>query len=278
MSLRIMTNEVAINAQRNLDQTGNRLQSTLEKLSSGSRINRAADDAAGLAISDTLNSQIRSIGQAIRNAQDGNSLVQVFEGGTNEINNVLMRIRELAMQSASDTVGDRERALIQNEVGELTREVDRISNTTRYAGKTLLNGTAPVLEFQVGTQNDPDVDRITFDPGEANMTASALGVDGVDISSKEGAQDILETMDEAIQRVNEIRAKVGSVQSRLQTTISSASIFSENLSAAKSRIRDTDIAIESTNLARESIIRQSGVAVLGQANQTPALALQLLRQ
>lgn len=277
MSLRIMTNEVAINAQRNLDQTGNRLQNTLEKLSSGSRINRASDDAAGLAISDTLNAQIRSIGQGIKNAQDGSSLVQVFEGGTNEINTVLTRIRELAMQSASDTVGDRERSLIQNEVGELAKEVDRISRTTRYAGKTLLDGTAPVLEFQVGTQNDPDVDRITFDPGEANMTASALGVEGIDVSAKDGAQNSLEQLDASIQRVNEIRAKVGSIQSRLNTTISSASIFSENLSAAKSRIRDTDIALESTNLARETIIRQSGVAVLTQANQTPALALQLLR-
>lgn len=272
-----MTNESAINAQRNLDLTNNRLSSTLEKLSSGSRINRAADDAAGLAISDTLNSNIRSIGQAIRNAQDGTSLIQVMEGGTNEINNMLMRIRELAMQSASDTIGDRERGLIQNEVKELTSEVERISQTTRYAGKSLLNGEAPTLEFQVGIENNPDVDRIVFEPGEANLGASALGVDGMDVSKKDGAQESLEVLDNAINQVNTVRAKVGSTQSRLQTTIASQSIFSENLSAAKSRIRDTDIALESTNLARETIIRNSGIAMLTQANQTPAAALQLIR-
>jgi len=277
MSMRIMTNESAINAQRNLEQTNNRLSSTLEKLSSGSRINRAADDAAGLAISDTLNSQIRSIGQSIRNAQDGVSLVQVFEGGTNEINNMLIRIRELAMQSATDTVGDRERALINNEVQELKNEIERVSQTTKYAGKVLLNGEAPTLEFQVGIDNNPDVDRITFEPGEANLGASALDIDGIDISAKEGAQDVLETLDTAIQRVNEVRAKIGSIQSRFQTSIASSSIFSENLSAARSRIRDTDVALESSNLARETIIRNSGVSMLTQANQTPAIALQLLR-
>jgi len=277
MSLRIMTNEAALNAQRNLEATNNRFSSTMEKLSSGSRINRAADDAAGLAISDSLNAQIRSVGQAIRNAQDGVSLVQVFEGGTNEINNMLVRIRELAMQSATDTVGDKERTLINNEVQELKNEVERVSQTTKYAGKNLLNGEASTLEFQVGIENNADVDRITFEPGDANLGTSALDIDGIDISSKEGAQDVLETLDTAIQKVNEVRAKIGSIQSRFQTTIASSSIFAENLTTAKSRIRDTDIALESSNLARESIIRQSGVAMLGQANQTPALALQLLR-
>jgi len=273
-----MTNEQAINAQRNLEMTNNRLQSSLEKLSSGYRINRAADDAAGLAISDTLNAEIRSIGQAVRNAQDGSSLIQVFEGGTNEINNMLTRIRELAMQASSDTVGDRERSLINNEVQELILEVERVSQTTRYAGKTLLNGESPVLEFQVGIENNAEVDRITFDPGDADLTSSALGIDGINISEKTNAQESLEILDEGIQRVNTIRAKVGSVQSRLQTTVSVQSIFQENLLAAKSRIRDTDIAAESTNLARETIIRNSGVAMLSQANQTPAVALQLLRQ
>lgn len=277
MSLRIMTNQSALNAQRNLEMTSNRLGSTLEKLSSGSRINRAADDAAGLAISDSLNADIRSMNQAIRNSQDGVSLVQVFEGGTNEINNMLIRIRELAMQAASDTVGDRERALINNEVQELKNEVDRVSQTTRYAGKNLLNGEAPTMEFQVGSQNNPDVDRITFEPSEANLSAGALDIDGIDISTKEGSQDVLETLDSAIQHVNEVRAKIGSIQSRFQNSIATSSIFVENLSAAKSRIRDTDIAVESSNLARETIIRNSGVAMLSQANQEPAIALQLLR-
>lgn len=277
MALRIMTNEAAINAQRNLELTNNRLHSTLEKLSSGYRINRASDDAAGLAISDTLNATIRSIGQAIRNAQDGGSLIQVFEGGTNEINNMMMRMRELAIQSSSDTVGDRERALINNEVQELKLEVERVAQTTKYAGKNLLNGDAQMLEFQVGTENNADVDRILFDPGDANLSANSLGIDGIDVSQKEDAQESLDIFDAAIQRVNTVRAKVGSIQSRLMTTVSAQAIFQENLSAAKSRIRDADLALESTNLARETIIRNSGVAMLTQANQTPAVALQLLR-
>ncbi len=277
MALRIMTNEGALNAQRNLEMTQNRLQSTFEKLSSGSRINKASDDAAGLAISDTLRATVRSLGQAMRNSQDGSSLFQVFEGGTNEINNSLVRIRELAMQASSDTVGDRERALINNEVQELKAEVQRISQTTRYAGKTLLNGSAAPIEIQVGTENNPEVDRIMFDPGNADLTAGALGIDGLDISGKIGAQESLEVLDQAMYRVNEVRSKVGSIQSRLETTYATDSIFQENLSAANSRIRDTDIAMESTNLARETIIRNSGVTVLAQANQEPAVALQLLR-
>jgi flagellin len=277
MALRIMTNEAATNAQRNLGLSDNRLHSTLEKLSSGSRINRASDDAAGLAISDTMHAEIRSQAQAIRNAQDGSSLIQVFEGGTNEINNMMIRMRELAMQSASDTVGDKERGMIQNEVKELKEEVERVSQTTKYSGRNLLNGQSPVFEFQVGTNNNENVDRIKFDPGDANLTSGALGIDGVDVSSKSGAQSALDTLDQGISRVNEVRARVGSIQSRLQSTADTTAIFQENLEAARSRIRDTDIAKESSNLARESIIRQSGVAMLAQANQTPAVALQLLR-
>jgi flagellin len=277
MALRIMTNDAAINAQRNLEMTSQRLQSTQEKLSSGYRINHASDDAAGLAISDTLNATIRSIGQAIRNAQDGASLIQVFEGGTNEINNTLMRIRELAIQAATDTVGERERIMLDNEVQELKQEVDRIAKTTKYAGHTLLDGSSDVLEFQVGPNNDPEKDRIIFDPGQADLTGSSLGIDGLDLRTKENAQDILDTLDDGIQRVNEIRARVGSVQSRLMTTVSSQMIFSENLTAAKSRMRDADIAAESTNYSKESIIRQSGIAMLLQANQSPGVALQLLR-
>jgi flagellin len=218
------------------------------------------------------------MGQAIRNAQDGVSLIQVFEGGTNEINNMLVRMRELAMQASTDTVGDRERGLINNEVQELKLEVERIAQTTKYSGRNLLNGEAESLEFQVGPDNNPDADRITFDPGDANLTSGSLGVDGIDISQKTDAQDSLDTLDQAMFKVNEVRSKIGSIQSRLQSTINVQNIFVENLSAARSRIRDTDVAQESTNLAKETIIRNSGVAMLAQANQTPAVALQLLRQ
>lgn len=277
MALRIMTNDAALNAQRHLEATNNRLHSTLEKLSSGSRINRASDDAAGLAISDTLNAEIRSIGQAVRNAQDGASLIQVFEGGTNEINTMMVRMRELGMQAASDTVGDRERGMLNNEVQQLKEEIERVSQTTKYAGNTLLNGQAPTLEFQVGANNNADTDRIKFEPGDANLTSGSLGIDGIDISQKAGAQDSLDKLDEGIAHVNDVRARVGSISSRLMSTASTQQIFQENLSSAKSRIRDTDVAEESSNLARETIVRNSGIAMLSQANQTPAVALQLLR-
>jgi flagellin len=246
-------------------------------LASGSRIVRAKDDPAGLAISDGMNATIRSLGQAMRNAQDGISLIQVFEGGTTEISNMLVRLRELSIQSASDTVGDSERSLINNEMQELKQEVSRIAKTTNFAGKNLLAGQKIHLDFQIGTNNDPEKDRIVFDPGASDLTAEGLGVDGLDISTKDGAQEGLETIDAALTTVNQLRARIGASQNRLQTTINSQSVAIENLSAAKSRIKDADVAQETTNLARENILRQAGVAVLTQANDNPRIALSLLR-
>ncbi|MBI4403160.1 MAG: flagellin FliC [Deltaproteobacteria bacterium] len=277
MSLQINTNVLALNAQRNLETVNERLNSTIARLSSGSRIVHASDDAAGLAISDQINSTTRSLGQAIRNAQDGISLVQVYEGGTTEINTMLMRIRELAMSAASDTVGEAERRMLDYEVQNLKQEVDRVAKTTKYAGSELLSGKVIELEFQVGTSNNPEVDRIRFAPGDTNLTASALEIGDVEVTEKAHAQESLDQLDIAISKVNEIRARVGSVQSRLNTTISSQGVFQENLLAAKSRLRDADIAVEATNLAKESILRKAGVAVLMQANETPTIALQLLR-
>lgn len=277
MGLQINTNELALSAQRNLDQTGRRLHHVIQQLASGSRIVQAADDPAGLAISDSLNAQIRSLGQAQRNAQDGVSLIQVFEGGTNEINNMVMRVRELCMQSASDTVGIRERAMINNECQQLKQEIDRVAKTTKYAGRQLLSGAAIKMDFQVGINNNPDEDRITFDPGDTNLTLGSMKLEGIDISDKENAQEALEKLDNALTTVNEVRARVGSAQNRLNTTIAATSIFQENLLSAKSRIRDADIAQASADYARETILRKAGVAVLAQANETPALALQLLR-
>jgi len=277
MALTIMTNELALAAQRNLNNTELRLNSTIQKLASGSRIVRASDDPAGLAISDNMNATIRSLGQATRNAQDGISLIQVFEGGTTEISNMLIRMRELSIQSASDTVGDRERSMLNNEVQELKQEVTRIAKTTNYAGKDLLAGDKIHLEFQIGPNNDPEKDRIIFDPGTSNLTSEGLSIDGIDVGSKEASQEGLEAIDMALNSVNELRARVGASQNRLQTTINSQQVYQENLSAAKSRIKDADMAVETTNLARESILRQAGVAVLTQANETPKLALSLLR-
>ena len=277
MGLRINTNELAIAAQRNLEQTSKRLHSTIQRLASGSRIVQASDDPAGLAISDQLNSQVRSLGQAIRNAQDGVSLIQVYEGGTNEINNMIMRVRELAMQSSSDTVGDQERKMIDNEVQQLKSEIDRVAKTTRFAGRDLLSGDSIKLDFQVGINNRDNVDRITFDPGDTNLTIDGLKLDDISVVEKTDAQESLDKLDKALTSVNDIRARVGSAQSRLNTTMVAQSIFQENLSAARSRIRDADIAVESATLAKETILRKAGVAVLSQANETPALALSLLR-
>jgi flagellin len=186
-------------------------------------------------------------------------------------------MRELAMQSATDTVGDKERSMIDNEVQQIKMEIDRIAKTTKYASRELLAGDRIVLDFQVGTENQDGVDRITFDPGDTNLTASGISVDGIQVSDKEGAQEALSSVDEALSKVNDIRSRIGSVQGRLNSTQIAQSIFQENLSAARSRIKDADMAQESANLARESILRQAGVAVLTQANETPKLALNLLR-
>lgn len=277
MGLQILTNTMSLNAQRHLNQAQSRMQSVFEKLSSGSRINRASDDAAGLAISDSINAKIRSLGQAVRNAQDGISFVQVFEGGTNEISNMLVRVRELAMQAASDTVGQVERGMVNNEAQELKAEIDRLAQTTEYAGVKIFSGSNVAMEFQVGYRNDPQADRIRFSPGDSNMTLDSLGIVGLNISEKEDAQGALGSLDEAIGKVNDIRARVGSIQSRLLTTVNAQSVFIENLSAARSRIKDADLAEETSNMARELILRKAGVAVLTQANNNPALALDLIQ-
>ena len=277
MALTIMTNELALAAQRNLNNTELRLNSTIQRLASGSRIVRASDDPAGLAISDNMNAIIRSMGQAMRNAQDGISLIQVFEGGTTEITNMMVRMRELAIQASSDTVGERERGMLDNEVQQLKQEISRIARTTTYAGRDLLAGDEVNLEFQVGANNNPEKDRIVFNPGKSDLTAEGLGLDGIAVTERDGAREGLELLDTAMNDVNALRARIGSSQNRLNTTINSQSVYIENLSTAKSRIRDADMAVETTALSRESILRQAGVAVLTQANETPKLALSLLR-
>ncbi len=181
MSFTIQTNHLALNAQRSLEQVESRNARTIQKLATGSRIVVAADDPAGLAISDNMNATVRSLGQAMRNSQDAVSLIQVFEGGTNEISNMLIRVRELSMQSASDTVGDRERSMLNQEVQELKSEITRIARTTSYLDRELLAGEEVRLEFQVGTGNDEEKDRIVFDPGNSDLTASGLGVEDIDV-------------------------------------------------------------------------------------------------
>lgn len=276
MGLRIATNIQALAAQRALDSNFRTQNQSLEKLSSGSRINRAGDDAAGLAISEKLKASIRSLKQAGRNANDGISMVQTAEGSMNEVSNIMIRLRELSIQGASDTIGDAERSYIDKEVQQLKLEVDRISRTTEFNGTKLLDGTAGPLEIQIGMKNNPMDDRMVYDPAQQNVTLNALGLGEVSTVNKENAQQNLGLIDSAINRLNENRAGLGALQNRLQSTINNMTYYVENLAAANSRIRDTDMAEESSNLVKMNILSQASVSVLGQANQNPQLALKLL--
>jgi len=276
MALVITTNVASLNAQKNLAGSTRAMDQSLARLSSGFRINQAADDAAGLAISENLRAQIRGLGQANRNANDGVSLVQVAEGGLNEVSNMLIRLRELGVQASSDTIGDTERKFLDVEYQQLKSEIQRISEVTKFNGYDLLNGTGGIMDIQVGVHNDPFKDRISFNTAAANATLEALGIVAESVATKEGARVSLETVDDAMVSVNAMRANFGAMQNRLGSTIQNLSIAHENLSAANSRIRDADIAAESAELTRNSILRQAGVSVLGQANQAQAVALKLL--
>lgn len=276
MGLRIMTNVPALNAQKNLYSTGLNLNRSMARLASGQRINQAADDAAGLAISENLKGQIRGLRQANRNANDGISLVQVAEGTLNEVSNMLIRLRELGVQAASDTIGDTERKFIDVEYQQLKSEIQRITEATNYNGYDLLNGTGGMLDIQVGVNNDPFKDRISFDSGAANATIDALGLTAETVTDKMSAQASLARVDEALVSVNAIRANFGAMQNRLVSTSNNLLIYDENISAANSRIRDVDVAAESSEMVRNNILMQAGTSVLAQANQVNQLALKLL--
>lgn len=276
MGLRISTNVAAINAQKNLYMTNINQNRSMARLASGQRINQAADDAAGLAISENLKGQIRGLRQANRNANDGISLVQIAEGSLNEVSNMLIRLRELGVQAASDTIGDTERQFLDVEYQQLKSEIQRVTESTNYNGYDLLNGTGGILDIQVGTNNDAFKDRISFNAGAANSTLEALGLTAESLETKEAAQVSLNTIDNAMISVNSIRANFGAMQNRLQSTSSNLLIYDENMSAANSRIRDTDVAAETSEMIRNNILMQAGVSVLGQANQQNQLALKLL--
>lgn len=276
MGLRISTNVASINARKNLRGTQHAMERSLARLSSGFRINQAADDAAGLAISEQLKAQIRGLRQAGRNANDGVSLVQTAEGGLNEVSNILVRLRELAIQAASDTIGDTERKFLDVEYQQLKSEVQRITETTAFNNTDLLNGTGGVIDVQVGTHNDPFKDRISFNASAANSSLEALGMFAESVATKQAAQTSISRVDDAIVSINAIRANFGALQNRLQSTINNISIFDENLSAANSRIRDTDVAEETAELTRNNILMQAGMSVLKQANSSQEMALGLL--
>ncbi len=276
MGMRITTNLASIQAQRTLTGTQREIGKSMAQLSSGSRITKSADDAAGLGISENLKSQIRSYSQASRNANDGISMVQVAEGGLTEVSNILTRIRELGIQAASDTVGERERGYLDKEVQQLKAEMQRISKTTRFGTQNLLDGNGKTFEIQVGINNDGFEDRIAFDSSVLNSTIDELGVAGVDFNTKEGAQSALDAVDEAQAKVAGFRANLGAIQNRFQSTVENLGVQHENLSAANSRIRDADIALSTSEMARNSILLNASTSVLTQANQIPNLALKMI--
>ena len=267
-------NITAMNSYRNLTQTNIRVNSSLEKLSSGLRINRAGDDAAGLAISEKMRGQVKGLDMATKNAQDSISLIQTAEGALNETHSILQRMRELAVQSANDTNTSSDRDQIQLEVNQLVSEINRIGETTQFNGMNLLSGSysSTGLSFHVGANASQAVTL-----NISSMRASALGVSSISVSSQTGANAAITTVDSAINAVSTQRSKLGAVQNRLEHTINNLGTAAENLQAAESRIRDVDMSKEMVNYSKETIIEQSGTAMLAQANAMPQSVLNLLK-
>ena len=307
MGLRVRTNVQSLIAQRHMMMSGEDLAKSTERLASGYRINKGADDAAGFAISEMLRADVRGLAQARRNANDGISLVEVVEGGLSEINNIMVRLRELSVQAASDTIGQRERGYLNQEFFQLKDEVDRIASSTEFNGTRLLTGTReipeelrshhnpPPLEVQVGKNYFKESDALThpnptnviridmsrlnaFTGGEGSLgLGSAQSEDGTRIDSKVGAQSSLGKIDDALEKVARYRAELGAVQNRLEKTDKAIAVQTESLTAARSRIKDVDFASETAALTQSRILQQAGAAVLAQANQQPEIALKLLQ-
>jgi flagellin len=284
MGLQINTNIAAMNAYRNLSNTQGAMSTSLERLSSGLRINRAADDAAGLAISENLRAQANGLNQATANAQDGISLIQTAEGGLNESQAILQRMRQLTVQAGNDTNDTNARTAITSEITQLNSELDRISSTTQFNGKNLLDGTASALSFQVGANHGAgdtlkvnvgaSADSVTL--GTGAVVTSGVSSGGVDVTSALTVTASLALIDTAITTVSTQRATLGAVQNRLQHTVNSLSVAAENTTAAESRIRDTDMAKEMTQFSKSQILSQAGIAMLAQANSAPQSVLKLL--
>ncbi|HLE11967.1 MAG: flagellin [Bdellovibrionales bacterium RIFOXYD12_FULL_39_22] len=276
MGLRISTNIASLAVQRNLKETTGAAQDQLEKLSSGKRITKAADDAAGLAIGTNLRAQTRGINQAARNANDGISLIQTAEGGLSETSNILIRLRELSVQAASDTVGAQERQLLDNEYQQLTTEINRISQSTVFNGTSLLDGKGGgSLDFQVGAfAGEQNI--IRFDTGGTDASAASIGVEGSSITEKSSALSSIASVDSALNSISGFRAKLGSIQTRLKSTVNNLETQALNQEAARSVIEDVDVAQATAKLASASIINSAGVTTLAQANAIPNNALRLI--
>jgi flagellin len=275
MGLRVNTNVTSINAQRNLESVNNRLSDNFRRLSTGLRISTAADDAAGLAISERLRSQVRSLEQSKRNANDGISLVQTAEGALNEVSSILTRLRELAIQAANGSVSTTDKDTLDEEFQSLIDEVDRIGRSTQFNGVRLLDGSATTVDFQVGFGTTAGIDTLSISLAPALSTTLALN--SLDIGSGGSTTTALTNIDTAINTVSSLRGSLGAIQNRLGSTINNISIQVENLSAAESRIRDVDVAYETAALTRNSILQQASISVLAQANAQPQAALQLVQ-
>ncbi|MBM3973932.1 MAG: flagellin FliC [Planctomycetes bacterium] len=275
MGLRVNSNIASLNAQRSLSQTTERLQANYRRLSTGLRISTASDDAAGLAISERFRGQIRSTGQAIRNAQDGISLTQTGEGALNEVSSILIRMRELAIQANNGTVSAADRSTLNEEFSDLIDEIDRIAKSTTFNGVSLLDGTGSTITFQVGVGTADGIDTIHL--STSDTLASTLGLSTLDIGSTGTPTTAIAALDLAVNSVSRVRGQFGAAQNRLTTTIANLQIQSENLSAAESRIRDVDVAVETASLTRNSILQQAAISILAQANTQPQAALQLLQ-
>lgn len=276
MGFRINTNTPASAALRAVNKASEAKSDDLNKLSSGDRILKAADDASGLAISEKLKAGIRSSRQASRNANDGISMIQVAEGGLNESSNLLIRMRELSVQAASDTSGDRERSMTNMEFQGLKSELKRISGATAYNGTKLLDGSGSQLDFHVGTGGKSSSDRISFEAGQVNSSPESLGLAHASLLTKLGAQDCLGKIDDAIGKLVGHRTSLGAIQTRLTASSNNLDVSTENISAANSRIRDTDYAEASAKLARDSIIVEASTATLAQANNLGNAARKLV--
>jgi flagellin len=272
--MRINHNLNALNAWRNLGSANTNMGKSLEKLSSGLRINRAGDDAAGLAISEKMRGQIRGLDMATKNAQDGISLIQTAEGALTETHSMLQRMRELAVQSANDTNVDADRTALQDEISQLSSEIDRIANNTEFNTQKLLNGSFSAKTFHIGANKDQ---AITLSIGNMQTASLATGMGTVTVSTQADANTAISTIDAAINSVSTERAKLGAVQNRLEHTVNNLSVSSENLTAAESRIRDVDMAREMMKFTKDQILLQSSNAMLAQANQLPQNVLSLLR-
>jgi flagellin len=276
LAFRINTNVTSTFSARTLGGNWAKVKQSQERLSSGSRINHGADDAAGLSMSEKNKANLRSLAQAERNIQDGFGFMRTADGAFNEVGNILTRLRELSVQGASDTIGDTERGMVEKEFAQLKSEIDRIALTTRYNGLSLLDGSAKRIDIQVDAAADPQSSRVSIRPEDFDVRLSTLGLEDIGVTTKEASRGSLEALDDANILVSNARASVGALEHRLEACQQNVNIYRTNLSNTESRIRDTDMAEETSELVKNNLVTQANTSVLSQANQSPSTALKLM--